>query len=135
MKHKLIALMAGGMMLATPFLTGIAQAKPALDQLPILSGVEFTEQQTNEFNQLRSQTRSQLERTITPEQRSQLFAALQSGKGIREAIAAMNLSPEQKTQLRQVFQSTRQQVSSTLTPQQKRQLMQNLRNQAMQSLR
>ncbi len=44
-----------------------------------------------------------MEATLTAEQKQQFQAALEQGRGMRGAIAAMNLSPEQQTQLRNIM--------------------------------
>ncbi|NJP10618.1 MAG: hypothetical protein HC866_15030 [Leptolyngbyaceae cyanobacterium RU_5_1] len=111
-----------------PLVTPIAVKAAPLGDLPVLSGIELTQQQEDQLAQARRQVRSQLEAIVSPEQRNQFKAALEQRDGLRDAIAAMNLSPEQKAQIRQVLQSSRSQFSGILTAQQKQQLWQNLRS-------
>jgi hypothetical protein len=131
MKRQLISWVLGGMVAMTPLFAQAAWAD-SLPDLPILNGIELSQSQEAQIDQIRAQTRQQVEGILSPEQRNQFKGTLEQGQGLRQAIAAMNLSPEQKSQLRQVFQSTRTQVSGLLTAQQKQQLMQNVRSQLMQ---
>ncbi|MCL6435936.1 MAG: hypothetical protein K6T90_17340 [Leptolyngbyaceae cyanobacterium HOT.MB2.61] len=98
-----------------------------------MAGVNLSPQQENQLSQIRNQARNQIQSILTPEQRNQFIAALQTGQSFRAAIAVMNLSPDQQTQLRTVFQSACKQMADVLTPQQKQQFMQNVRSRLMQS--
>jgi Spy/CpxP family protein refolding chaperone len=131
MKLKLISLLAGGVVLLTPFSKPV-WAQPEFN-LPIMAGVELTQPQEAQLTQIRLQTRQQIQKLLPVEQRNQFKVAMEQGKGLRQAIAAMNLSPDQQTQLRSIFQSARKQMAGVLTPQQKQRLMQNLRSRIMQS--
>jgi periplasmic protein CpxP/Spy len=125
-QQKLLATVAGMVVLVSPFTSTTAKAQSAND-VPILSGIELTQSQENQFAQLRSQVRSQIEAILTPEQIAQFKASLEQRQGLRAAIASMNLSQNQKQDLRRIFQSSRTQVNSTLTPEQKQQLRKNIR--------
>lgn len=131
MKSKLVSLLAGAVLLVTPLTTQLAQAQSAPD-LPILAGVTLTQRQENQLTQIRLRSRQQVEQILTDEQVKQLMAIMQQGGGLRQAIAAINLSADQKAQLKQVFEVTRKDMANTLTPEQKQQLKQNLRQQIMQ---
>lgn len=94
----------------------------------VLEELNLTPEQQTQMNQIRDNTRSQLEVLLTPEQREQFRASFQSGNGFQEAIAAINLSPEQQTQLRSLLQSTRQEVFSVLTEEQQQQVRELIRS-------
>jgi Spy/CpxP family protein refolding chaperone len=126
MKQKLLATVAGLVVLVAPFTATTAKAQSAND-FPILSGIELTQSQEEQFAQLRSQVRTQIEGILTPEQITQFKTSLEQRQGLRTAIASMNLSQSQKQDLRSIFQSARTQVSNTLTPAQKQQLRENIR--------
>jgi periplasmic protein CpxP/Spy len=128
LKHRLITVFAGAVMLLSPLAASTVHA-----QTPILSGVEITQEQDAKLAQIRSQTRSQIQAVLTPDQISQFKTALEQNQGLRKAIASMNLSADQKTQLRSIFQSTRTQLTSTFTPEQRQQLRQNVMSQLRQT--
>lgn len=86
------------------------------------TGLELTQQQRTQMEQIHRNTRSQMEAILTPEQKQRFQAALEQRQGMRSAIAAMNLSPEQQTQLRNIIQSARTQKDAILTSEQKQQL-------------
>ena len=75
------------------------------------------------------ETRSELERILTPSQRNQFKATLEEGGGLGDAINSMNLSSDQMKQLRAVFQSSRAAAEGIITPDQRRQILQNIRSQ------
>lgn len=86
------------------------------------TGLELTQQQRTQMEQIHRNTRSQMEAILTPEQKQSFQAALEQRRGMRAAIAAMNLSPQQQTQLRNIMQSARTQKDAILTSEQKQQL-------------
>jgi len=129
MKRNLIALIAGSVVLITPIVTQTAMAQfPS--QRPG-ARAELTQQLRSKFQQVRNQLAS----ILSPEQQDQFRVAIAQGKPMREAIAAMNLSPEQQTQLKQVLQAagmpTPEQLN--LTPQQEAKLYQ-IRTQSVAQL-
>lgn len=133
MKRKLMTMLAGGLILITPFIAKAGWAQSAANApFPIMNGVELSQQQEAQLQQVRLQTRAQIEQILTPEQRNQFKASLERGEGIQKAIAAMNLSTEQKSQLQTVFRSAREQFGNTLTPEQKQQIRSNVRSTIMQ---
>jgi Spy/CpxP family protein refolding chaperone len=136
MKLKLMSMLVGGIVLMTPFISRTTWAQPrSTEPLPIMAGVELTQQQESQLAQIRRQIRTEIENILSTEQRNQFKATWQQGEGLRSAIAAMNLTPEQKTQLREVFQSTRSRFANTLTPEQRQRLRQNLQQLTLQNLR
>lgn len=126
MKLKLIALAAGTVFFLAPFNPGLVQAQTEV--FPILEGIELTEQQQTQLDELRQQTRAQVEEILTEEQREQFITTLTEEQNLRNAIAALNLTDQQKEQLRPVFQSVRTQMGDILTPEQRQQLRENIRS-------
>jgi Spy/CpxP family protein refolding chaperone len=131
-KTRLMAFVAGTTLAIAPFMPEMAQAQSPGQMFPLLAGIELTQQQQAQWSEMRSQTRSQIERIIRPEQINAFRSAINQGQTFQQAIAAVNLSNDQKAQLRQVFQASRKQTSSILTAAQKQQLMQNLRSKGFQ---
>jgi periplasmic protein CpxP/Spy len=132
MKRKLLSLIVGGFVLVAPVITPMAAQANSLGDLPILSGIELTQQQEDQLAQARRQVRSEIEAIVSPEQKNRFKTALERGDGLRAAIAAMNLSSDQKVQVRQVLQASRSTFSSILTAEQRQQLRQNVRSRFMQ---
>jgi Spy/CpxP family protein refolding chaperone len=128
MKRQLISLLTGSLVLVASVVAILPVHADPLE-MPMLSGIELSQEQEDQLAAARQQVRSQLEAITTPEQQQQFRAALEQGQGLRAAIAAMDLSSEQRTQVRQVFQASRSQFSEILTPEQRQQLRQNLRTQ------
>ena len=126
---KLIPLVLSVAMLTTPLTIPVVQAQssPLTQNIPALQGVNLSQTQKDQFDQLRQQTRSQINAIVTSEQQQQFFNALQNGQGLRGAIAAANLSDQQRTQVRQVLQASRSQAAEILPPQQRQQIFKNLR--------
>lgn len=129
MKLKLMPVLAGAIALtvvATPLAVKAGQNWSGQK-----AGIELTQQQQNQLEQINRNTRSEIEAILTPEQREQFQAAFEQGRGMRSAIAALNLSPEQQTQVREVMLSARTQREALLTSEQKQQL-QELRSRRQQ---
>ncbi|MEC4818527.1 MAG: hypothetical protein SAK29_35435 [Scytonema sp. PMC 1069.18] len=100
-----------------------------VEWFPALAEVELSLQQKSQLEDIRKNTRSQVESILTLPQQNQFQTALLEGNSFFAAVKAMNLSPKQQRQLRKVMESTRSQVVSTLTLQQRQQILQNLRTQ------
>lgn len=100
--------------------------------------LNLTPEQKTRMAEIQSQTRSQIEAVLTPQQREQLNAAMQeSGQKRRGAFANLNLTAEQQAQMRQIKQSAKSQMRAVLTPEQQQQLQQmreNRRSQRQQGL-
>jgi len=118
--------------LIVPLTTGLAVAKtPSTQphhQFRELPGLNLTQQQQEQLDQIRSQTRSQIESILSETQRSQIRTAMQQGQGLRRAAVAANVSADQQAQIRQIFQASRQQMASVLTPEQQQQIQQYVRD-------
>lgn len=106
--------------LKSPLLLTQAQEPRGLERL------QLTQEQRAKMDEIRRNTRSQIEAILTPQQREQLKAAMQEPRqNKRQAFAALNLTPEQKAQMRQIRQSAKSQFKAVLTPEQLQQMQQN----------
>jgi periplasmic protein CpxP/Spy len=138
MKLKNFSLIVGAIAIsltATPFAVKaettnqIAQTpRQAPAQAPANDPIQLTPPQVAKIDQIRAQTRAQIEAILTPKQLETLKTALGNRQGVNSAFAAMNLSADQQNRMRQVIQTSQQQIANVLTPAQKerlRQLQQN----------
>ena len=143
MKLKLMQLIAGALALtvAAAPLSSSVKAQPNQSSQPVpgqaqnrsqFGGLELTEQQKNQFAQIRRDTRAQIEKVLTQEQRKQFQSAIQSGKGRQTPFAAMNLSSEQQTQIQTIMQSAKSRAEAILTPQQRQQIQQYIQQRRQQ---
>lgn len=126
-KQGAIAALAATAIIMTP-VTVKAQSVPFGDLFPILSGIEMTTQQKIQLAELGSQTLNDAEKIVTSQQRDQFRKALADGKGLGEALAAMNITADQQTQLKTLFRSAQTQLISLLTPAQRQQILENMRS-------
>lgn len=94
--------------------------------------VQLTEQQKARLAEIRRNTRTQIEKILTPQQREQMKAAMQNRQNRRDGFDAMNLSSEQKTQLQAIMRSARSQSEAVLTPQQREQIRQYMQQRRQQ---
>lgn len=133
MKLKLKSIVAGviatAAIAATPliaFAQAPAQAPaPATENKPRPRIVLSAEQQA-EFEKIQSDTLSQIEGVLTPEQKAQFAAGRESGQGFG---AIQNLTDPQKTQIRTILQTFNTRIGGMLTPQQREQIQQGQSNQ------
>jgi Spy/CpxP family protein refolding chaperone len=134
MKLKLMPVLAGVIALTVTAAPLAVKAEPNQLNQPLPkqaqnrrgAEVELTQQQKDKLVQIRSDTRAQIEKILTPQQREQFKAAMQSPQGRQAAFAAMNLSPKQQTELREVMQSAQTRVEAILTPEQRQQIQQSI---------
>ncbi|MDX2211919.1 MAG: Spy/CpxP family protein refolding chaperone [Oculatellaceae cyanobacterium bins.114] len=125
--------LAAGLTIAFHPVVVQAQARDGMEQWSqVLEELNLTPEQQTQLNQIRQNTRSELEALLTEDQRAQFRSTLESGNGFREAIAAMNLSSEQQTQLRAIFQSAREQAATVLTDEQRQQVQELVRSRLQQ---
>ncbi len=69
-----------------------------------------------------------MDEVITQEQKDKYQAAIDSGKGRKEAIAAMNLSDTQKTKIQEIIKLSHQQAEAVLTREQLEKIHQFVRS-------
>lgn len=134
MKFKQLSLVAAtALLFQTATLTPVrAETIQTSELFPSLSGIELSPVQHNRLNQIRTQTRTQIENIFTSEQRDRFQDAIQQGKGFQNAIASLQLSPNQQDRLRTILQSAQRQVASIITPEQRLQIAQKIRSLMMQ---
>lgn len=84
----------------------------------------LTDAQKAQINEIKKNTRSQIEGILTEEQRQQARKALDSNQKPKNVLRGLNLTDEQRTQVRQIMQTSKQQMEAVLTPEQKQQLEQ-----------
>lgn len=110
------------------------QLKQAREKGPF-QRLGLSEQQKTQMQEIRRNTRTQIEAILTPEQKQQLQAAKQArvgqtqqetGQGQRpkRGFASLNLTEEQKTKMREIKESEKNQIQAILTPEQRQQLQQ-----------
>ena len=145
MKLKLLSVLAGAIALtvtAIPFAVQaqmrsssplqVAQAAQAGGKKGAwgMQRLNLTEAQKAQMQTIKTNTRSQMEAILTPEQKATLAAAKEArqGQGRRgkKGWANLNLTEQQKTQMRQIRETSKEQMLAVLTPAQ-RQQMQEMR--------
>ncbi len=96
--------------------------------------LNLTPEQKTQWEEIRVETKAQIQNILTPEQQEQ-FQTLTSqgqrtltsqGQRRQEVIQQLNLSEEQKTQMREIMQSLRQQVANILPEEQLEQFRQRV---------
>ncbi|OZH55567.1 hypothetical protein AFK68_03775 [Hydrocoleum sp. CS-953] len=86
--------------------------------------LNLTLEQKAEWEEIRAQTKAEIQNILTPEQQEELETLTSQGQKKREAIRQLNLSEQQKTQMREIMQSSRQQMANILTEEQLQQVRQ-----------
>lgn len=134
MKLKIMPLLAGAIALTVAAAPLAVKAEPNQSNQPVpkqaqnrppVVKVKLTQQQQNQLDQIRRDTRAQIEKLLTPQQLEQFKSAMQSPQGRQAAISAMNLSEAQKTRLKTIVQSAQSRAEAILTPQQRQQIQQS----------
>jgi len=144
MKLKNLSLIAAAIALsltAVPFAVNAqinpqtpTQVKPVREK-GLFQRLGLSEQQKNQMQEIRRNSRTKMEAILTPEQLQQLQAAKQErqgqprqqrGQGQRSKMgfASLNLTEEQKTKMREIRESEKNQIQAILTPEQQQQLKQ-----------
>jgi Spy/CpxP family protein refolding chaperone len=149
MKTKTLSLIAAAFALtltATPFVAQAQETFPSRQP-----GKEFAEKgpwkqlgltdaQKAKMQEIRRNTRAEMEKVLTPEQKEQLKAAMQERRGQRSQgegrgkgkknnpFASLNLSEAQKTRMQEIKESSKQQIEAVLTPAQREQMKQIQQN-------
>ncbi|BAZ52186.1 hypothetical protein NIES4103_48450 [Nostoc sp. NIES-4103] len=149
MKLKVLSLIAGAIALTLTATSFVVQAQTASSS-PLLvaqtakkqrgpwQNLDLTDAQKAQIQQIKRNTRAQIEAVFTPEQKEKLKAAFEARRAQREAgqrptgprqgnwknFAQLNLTQAQKDQIRQIKESSRQQIQAVLTPEQQAKLKQ-----------
>ncbi len=129
MKLKKLSLLAGAIAVAfsiTP-LAANAQANSnapqrvsqAKNQGPDL---KLSQQQIGKITEIRSNTRTQIQNVLTPQQRQKIQTDLQAGKNPRQVFASIRFTQKQQQQLRDIMMGSQRLMEGVLTPKQKQTL-------------
>jgi Spy/CpxP family protein refolding chaperone len=153
MKVKALSLVAGAIALtlsATPFAVKaqpgfssnrlVAQAQnpqtPKARKNAIWEQLGLTDSQKSQIEAIRRDTRTQMERVLTQEQKNQIQAQLQarqagqqSGQRSKKGFRGLNLTEAQKTQMKQIMESSQQKIQAVLTPAQQQKFQELRQNQ------
>ncbi|MEM9926056.1 MAG: Spy/CpxP family protein refolding chaperone [Cyanobacteria bacterium P01_D01_bin.50] len=142
MKLKKLSLFAGAIAIAfsiTPLAANaqvnsnaplrVSQAKP---QNP--PDLKLSKKQIGEINEIRSNTRTEIQNVLTPQQHEQIKTDLQAGKNARQVFADIQstFTQKQQNQLRDIMINSQKKMEGVLTPAQKKTLNEwrdNLRSQ------
>ncbi|BAZ04565.1 hypothetical protein [Calothrix sp. NIES-3974] len=102
----------------------IAQARPNNPNRPARSaGIQLTPEQQQKLVEIQNNTRSQIEKIFTAEQKRTAEARLKAGVPPRQVFAELKFTPQQQQALQQVFISSQQQIEALLTNEQKQELI------------
>jgi periplasmic protein CpxP/Spy len=96
-----------------------AQIKAAF---PKMAALNLTEAQKTQMMQIAQQTRQQVQSILTPQQQTQLQAAIAQGKSPKDAMKDLGITDAQKTQLRDVKKASKESIFALLTPEQRQQM-------------
>ena len=86
--------------------------------------LNLTPEQKTQWEEIRTQTKTQIQNILTPEQQQQFQTLTSQGQRRRGAMKELNLSNEQKTQMREIMESSREQMANILTEEQLEQFRQ-----------
>lgn len=148
MKRKTLSFIAAAFALtltATPFVAQAQQTSPSgqpgqgyAEKGP-WKKLGLTDAQKAKMQEIKRNTRAEMDKVLTTEQKEQLKAAMQERRGQRsqgegrgkwkkDVFTSLNLTEAQKTQMRQIKESSRKQMEAVLTPAQREQLKQMQQN-------
>ncbi len=87
----------------------ISEIESYNSELCILNSKFYTAtfSQINQFEEIKTQTKAQIQNILTPEQQEQFQALTSEAQQRLEAVKQLNLSREQNTQVREIVQSSR----------------------------
>ena len=88
--------------------------------------LNLTPEQKTQWEEIRAQSKAQIQNILTPEQQQQLQTLTSQGQRPRRAMKELNLSEEQKVQMREIMQSSREQMADILTEEQQEQFRQQM---------
>ncbi|WP_413171490.1 Spy/CpxP family protein refolding chaperone [Anabaena azotica] len=148
MKSKTLSFIAAAFALtltATPFVAQAQQTSPSgqpgqgyAEKGP-WKKLGLTDVQKTEIQKIRRNTRAEMDKVLTDEQKEQLKAAMQErqnqssqgegrGKWKKDVFTSLNLTDTQKNQIQTIRESSRKQMEAVLTPAQREQLKQMWEN-------
>ncbi len=89
-----------------------------------LAKLNLTAEQKSKLEQLRANTRTQIDTVFTPEQRQQAKLRQEQRQGMGGKWKELNLTADQKAKLKEIRQSSKVQFEAILTPEQQQQAKQ-----------
>ena len=101
---------------------GVAQTAPPRGNP--FEQMGLTSEQQSKIQQIRENSRDQIEQILTSEQLAEWRRAMQNRRDHRNTITALNLTPEQQQKLQALRSSEQQQIFEVLTPEQREQFRQ-----------
>jgi periplasmic protein CpxP/Spy len=148
MKLKTLSFMAAALALtvtAIPFAAQAQQTSPSAQpgkqfaEKGAWQKLGLTDAQKTEIQKIRRDTRAEMDKVLTTEQKQQLKAAMEARrnqspqqrgerKGKKEPFASLNLTEAQKTRISEIKKSSKQKMQAVLTPTQREQLKQSWEN-------
>lgn len=126
MKIKLMPMFAGIISLAITALPAVAQPNfsggkgPGMG--PGMIELNLTQEQKNKMAEIHKNTRAEIDKILTQEQKDKFKAAMQNRQGMQAAFEAMNLSEDQKTKMQEIRETSRKQMQEVLTTEQKQKI-------------
>lgn len=96
-------------------------SKGSMQGAALPPSLKLTDAQKTKMKEIQESYRSKMENILSDQQKNQLKAARDQGKG-RTGMQSLNLTDAQKQQLKNLRQSQRQEIDSVLTNEQKQQL-------------
>jgi periplasmic protein CpxP/Spy len=88
----------------------------------------LTDTQKADLSEIRKNTRAEILKVLTPEQRTQWEAAKQNRQARRGGFKALNLSEDQKAQIKKIRQDSKADMEAVFTPEQKQKIEQMRQN-------
>lgn len=131
MKLKKLSFLAGAVALTLTAIPFAAQASLNSSSTVTIAqakkegawkGLNLTEAQKTQMQQIKQSTRAEMQRVLTPEQLQKLQAAKASRQGKRGGFADLNLTDAQKVELNRIKESKKSQMEAILTNEQKAQI-------------
>jgi periplasmic protein CpxP/Spy len=84
--------------------------------------LNLTSEQQAKMKQMRAETRTEMEKILTAEQKGKLRAMKDNKGGMRQGWKELNLTPEQKTKIKALHESQQAKLKAMLTPEQQAQM-------------
>jgi Spy/CpxP family protein refolding chaperone len=130
MKLKLVPMFTGviaaGAIAATPLVAFAQTQQPQPTQSqPAQTRIELTPDQKTQFEAIQTKAITEIEKILTPAQKTQYSTAREGGQGVIQGLGAIeNISDTQKNQIMAILQTANSEIENMLTPEQKQQIQQ-----------
>jgi Spy/CpxP family protein refolding chaperone len=93
-----------------------------------LDNLNLSAEQKTKIEQLKTNTRTQIEAILTPEQRQKFTAMKNDRSSMKDGWESLNLTADQKSKIQAIRQTNRQQLQAILTPAQQAQIKESRGN-------